>query len=292
MNVKRILIIAVSLLLILSFGCRDALEEFNDGAMRLQTEKLLDELIEGDYSNVYALMGSSMSEEEFAEAFDALHSALNGIEAYELDLRSYEGHKTVQDGSLYTERSVQYEMTSEGGDFLIKTTFDASTSLIGISLTPIEYTSLFYTGALDAMQGSNVVQWVFLLSNLLVIAFALIAVVDCLRKPIPIKALWIPVILLGYVTFGVLTAPGTFRTEMNFGWFTAYTAWIRYGDGTQIVRFLLPIGPIVYFSLRSLLLKRGNRNAKKAEPVHTPLSFAGMEGSKPSEPSEEVTPDP
>ena len=39
------------------------------------------------------------------------------------------------------------------------------------------------------------------------------------------------------------------------GWITAYSALIRYGSGTVMLRLMLPVGTIIYFAMRRSLLK-------------------------------------
>ena len=102
--------------------------------------------------------------------------------------------------------------------------------------------------------------WALLLLNVLSLGFVAFAIVDCSRLKIKRKALWILLLVFGFVTLGATVSGSMFRIHFNFSWLTNYSALIRYGSGTAVIRLMLPIGAIVYFCTRRSLLKTAPEN--------------------------------
>ena len=90
---------------------------------------------------------------------------------------------------------------------------------------------------------------------MIAIGFTVFALVDCSRQKIKKKALWILLLLLGFISLGATISSTSFRLNFNVGWITAYSALIRYGSGTVMLRLMLPVGTIIYFAMRRSLLK-------------------------------------
>ena len=132
---------------------------------------------------------------------------------------------------------------------------DDQVGLNSFYLTPYEKTDYYFTGTLNNLKDATGAQWGFLLLNVIAIGFTVFALVDCSRQKIKKKALWILLLLLGFISLGATISSTSFRLNFNVGWITAYSALIRYGSGTVMLRLMLPVGTIIYFAMRRSLLK-------------------------------------
>ena len=138
-------------------------------------------------------------------------------------------------------------MDPAGKKTVLNISLQEGVGVVTFMLTPYEDTDYSSTGTLGRMKGASPVQWLFLLLNVVSLAVAAYAIVDCARRKVEKKVLWILVLLFGFFTVGVTISDSMFRTNFNLSWITAYSALIRYGSGTMVARLMLPVGAIAYF---------------------------------------------
>lgn len=269
---NMVAVCAIFLAVLLLFGgCSEALQSLDNAQVRQSTEAMLDALIANDFQAAYALVSGICTEEEFAPTFSQLRELLQDTDSYELSLLYIHTGAGVSNGQKYKNISSVYEMTAESEKLIIEVRIDDQIGLTRFYVTPYEYTDYHYTGTLDKMQGATGVQWLVLLLNVAVMGVALFALVDCCRQKIKKKALWIAVLVLGFVTVGATVSATGFRLNFNIGWITAYCALVRYGSGTVMLRLMLPAGAIAYFAKRRSLLRQD-------EPAAVPDETAPQEG--------------
>ena len=65
--------------------------------------------------------------------------------------------------------------------------------------------------------------------------------------------LWLLLIALGYVILSVIATPEQFRINFNVGAFLSYTSLICYSTGGATCQVVIPVGAIVYLSMRKKL---------------------------------------
>lgn len=255
---KKILSAVILAVLLLFSGCSVHLENAENQEIRQTTETILDALIANDIQGAYPLFRQICTEDDFDQLFAQLQTYIGPGDTYQLELLTVSFHK---DGFAFDDQTVQsvlseYEVATQSGRFIINIRIDSDVGMTTFYLTPYERTDRYFTGTLENMESASVAQWALLLINVLVIAFVVCTLIDCCRQKIKRKVLWIPLIILGFVTVGATIAANGFRFNFHLGWITAYTALIRYGSGTMVIRLLIPVGAIVYWIRRKALIKK------------------------------------
>ena len=252
--VKSVCAIILTVLILCS-GCTSVLQDLENAEVRQSTERMLDALIANDFQTAYSLVNKICTEEDFKPVFTQMQELLGNADTYELKLLSIYTNGTITNGQKIRSVSSTYEMTTKNGRVIVSIRMDDQIGLNGFYLTPYEKTDYYSTGTLNNMKDATGVQWGFLLLNVIAIGFAVFALVDCSRQKIKRKVLWILLILLGFVSLGATMSSASFRLNFILGWITAYSALIRYGSGTVMLRLMLPVGTIIYFAMRRSLLK-------------------------------------
>lgn len=253
--------------LVLCGGCSAALQGLENAEIRQSTEAMLDALLANDFQAAYSLVGESYTKEDFETRFTQMRGLLGDADTYELKMLSIYTNYTISNGEKRSVVSSVYEMTSESGRMIVNVRMVDQIGLGSFYLTPYENTDYYLTGTLDNMKDATGVQWGFLLLNVLAIGFTVFALVDCCRQEIKKKALWILLLILGFVSLGATIYSTGFRFNMNLGWLTAYSALIRYGSGTVMLRLMLPVGAIIYFVMRRSLLKQSAPPPEEPSPT-------------------------
>lgn len=252
--------VMVALALLLC-GCSALLETMEDAQSRQSTEAILGALIADDFQAAYSQVKHACTEAEFKPAFAQMKALLGDADSYELKLLSINTNSRLYNGQTSRTVSSVYEMTTQNSRIIVSIQMDAALGLRSFYLTPYEKTDYYITGTLDTLGQSSATQWIFLLVNVIAIGLTVLALVDCLRHTFKRKALWILLLVLGFITVGATISSSSLRLNFLFGWITAYSALIRYGSGAVMLRLMLPIGAIVY------LIKRRSLLAKSAPPA-------------------------
>ena len=257
MRKKLISVCAVILVLCtLCSGCAAIIEEFENAEIRQTTETMLDALIANDLQAAYSLAKNVCAEEDFKPIFAQLRDLLQGADSYTLKMLSVYANTQVANGQKINSCSAVYEMMAGSEKIIIHIEMNDQIGLNSFYLTPYEKTDYYSTGTLNNMTNASAVQRVFFLLNVVAIGFTVFALVDCCRKKIKKKVLWILLLILGFFTIGITVSASVLRLNFNLGWVTAYSAWIRYGSGSVVIRLMLPVGAIVYFCTRRSLLEK------------------------------------
>jgi len=264
--------------ILLCTGCTAALQNLEDRESRVYAEAMLDALMANDFPKAYSLVSALSNEEAFRQTFAQMRGMLQGGDSYQLQLLSIYRSTTLSDGQKTGSVSSVYEVRTGSSRIILSLQTDSQIGLSGFYLTPYENTDYYFTGTLAKMKGAAGIQWVFLLLNILPLGFTVFALADCCRLPIKRKALWILVLLLGFFTCGMTLSATGFRLNVQFGWITAYSALIRYGSGTVVLRVLLPAGATVYFAMRRSLL---SKNEPAGGPAQAVPETAGSEAAPP-----------
>ena len=252
--VKSVCVIILTVLILCS-GCAAVLQALENAEVRQSTEGMLDALIANDFQTAYSLVNKICAEEDFKPAFTQMQELLGNVDTYELKLLSIYTNSTLTNGQKVSSVSSVYEMTTQSGRIIVSIRMDDQVGLNSFYLTPYEKTDYYFTGTLNNLKDATGAQWGFLLLNVIAIGFTVFALVDCSRQKIKKKALWILLLLLGFISLGATISSTSFRLNFNVGWITAYSALIRYGSGTVMLRLMLPVGTIIYFAMRRSLLK-------------------------------------
>ena len=257
MRKKSIISVCVIILTVLMLfsGCTAVLDELENTEVRQTTEAMLDALIENDFLAAYSLVDDICTEDDFSPAFTQMKQFLDDANTYDLKLLSVSANTSISNGQKISSISSVYEMMTENSRIIVSIRMDDQIGITSFYLTPYEKTDYYYTGTLNRMEGATVAQWGILLVNVIAIGLTVYALVDCCRKTVKKKVLWILLLIFGFLTIGATVSSTSLRFHFNLGWITSYSALIRYGSGTVMFRLMLPVGAIIYFIKRRSLLK-------------------------------------
>ena len=284
---KRIRIIAfcivMAVMLFACSGCSALVAKFEDEKTRGYTELVLDAVVDEELDTAYTIFEDFCTKDDFAPTFYEMADMLKDVESYELKLLSVNKNTNYSNGSAVTEIHSVYEMSSDDARYIVDVkTNSLVEKLSSFYVTPFEDTDYYYTGTVAKMKDANAFQWIMLLSNILIIGFTVFALIDCIRRKVKLKALWIIVIIIGFFSVGVTLSRGGINFNVNLGWLTAYTALIRYGGGTVVARIMIPVGAAAYFILRRLIIKKPAPEAPVYAPVNNGYNgYGGYNGYVP-----------
>ena len=220
----------------------------DDPQLRANTEQMLDALIADDPQSAYAALYEGADYNRFLEIYGQLRMALSNLKSYQLTPSQI--NKTVTNGIATV--SVRYMMIAgEQRYFVDATRAEDDDGLVAFYVN--EYISVITNGTLSNMEGASVLQWIILVVGMGEIAFVLWAFVDCCRRKLRRKWLWLLLIALGYIITQAVVTPEQFRTGVRIGAFLTYTCLMHYSTGGFALQIILPAGAIIYMALRKRL---------------------------------------
>lgn len=271
---KRIVFCALLLVFVFAFGgCSRLANAFDNDEVHGYTEAMLDAILANDVNAGYALVDDIASKEAFESSFFSMREMLKDVKAYELSVLSIYFNSGIQNGERKKTVNAVYQMDTDAGAFVIQVKTDSTyEELSAFYITPFEKTDYYSVGTLSNMKGATLLQWAFLLSNLLSVAFCIFALADCLRHKMKYKPLLVALIVLGFVSFTLSVATSTLNFNFNFSLFR-YSALIRYGGGTVALRMMLPVGALLYFLLRKKMMVKDSPVSTYAPPTDNYQAF-------------------
>lgn len=256
---KRFLAIVIFLFVIaisLS-GCSALLQSVENEQVREYTQDVLDAIIAKDFDTAYSFVGDAIAKDEFAREYTRMEALLFDVQSYNLTLIGFSTNTKYANGKKLVTVDSTYQMTENDDKYIVYVNTNSDYEKLSyFDVKAYESTNLYYTGTINKMSNATTFQWIMILSNLLALGIAVFAVIDCAKHKIKLKALWIIIIILGMLTFGVSYSFGSIRTNFSLGLFMNYSAFIRYGDGSINFRLMFPVGAVVYFILRNFLIKK------------------------------------
>ncbi len=254
---KSFIVTIILVLVLLLSGCKALVGTFENEKLRDHTDVMLNAILMKDADAGYSLVKEVCERSDFDPSFDKMCEMLDGVKEYNLNMLSIYQKAGIQNGESYKFVDSVYEMTANDKRYIISVQLDGNTEKLRLfNIIPYEKTNYYYTGVITNMKGASVIQWGFLLSNLLVVALVIFALIDCCRHKIKLKPLWIVIILLGAFSIGTTISATSFHVNFGIIWFTAYSALVRYGGGQVLLRFVIPWGAPLYFILRHWLIKK------------------------------------
>lgn len=255
-TLKRSLIFLLVALIIVSFaGCSKLVGMLENKDVRNYTETMINAIITDDADTAYSVVSDVCDEAEFKQVFEDMKVLIGDVDSYKLTPVSVYNYSNVDKGQAGKGSRTIYTMEYDSGKLVIEVqTHSEFAKLSAFHIAPYESTGLYSTGTIGSMKGANFVQWLLLLSNILVVAFVVFAIVDCCRNKIKYKALWIIIIALGMVTLALTLSGTSINFKFNFGWIISHSAYIIYGNGAKLIRLICPVGAIIYFLFKKRLL--------------------------------------
>ncbi len=221
------------------------------------TEDFLDLVLAEDHKGAYELVKRHTYYADFKACWDAMRSSLNGATEYEMEQIGW--NVNLQNGATYRIAAFEVELNNGRTLFIRTTLVDGEEGIGGIFFNDITDFNATY-GVLATVANIALVGF-----SLLVIAFTVWMIVDCARRKIKKKPLWIILILLG-VTFSV-TMGKQFSLKFGLGLFLTFSSVTADPSILSIIsKLAIPVGAIIYFVLRKrLTVSEVEQDAENAE---------------------------
>lgn len=226
-----------SLFSLASCGYREKIDR-NDKV----SAEFLDLALQDDYASAYALVSATISDGDFAAYWGSIRETLEGAESYRQERNDW----SVDTVNGQTSVTTAYRVILDNGKtaWLRVVTREDISGIAGIHFSDV---TEFLDSTRAYMPTVQVILGVF---SGVVFLFMLLMLVDCLRRKMRYKVLWVILILCG---IGVTVAFGeNFATEY-FAGLMIETSSITPDPGTLTVsvRLMIPVGAVLYLWLRN-----------------------------------------
>lgn len=247
---KRISLLVLAAALLLSLAGCGGIKVEDDPEIRRGVEAFLDGLMANDADAAYGAVYSGIGRDEFDTALEQMVLCVEGMADYALELMHY--NYSNRNGTVTIQTT--YRMTAgEKSVIVTASRIEGYEGLTGIHVVPEEQTNLRHTGTPGHMAGADAAQWAVLVLGLLVCGFVIWMVVDCCRRKIRRKVLWLLLIILGAMILSFTVSSTSVNFRFNFGLYVQLSSLIRYGDGSTRLSLVVPVGAIIYFAMRKKL---------------------------------------
>lgn len=248
---KKILLVILAAVMLLSLsGCQEQLQEtFESTGLQEPAQAMIDGLLREDYEGCMALLAPQLHGDFTQEVYLSLRDALAGVEEGYTLTPVYVNAKT---SNGVTQTALRFELRSGDRLWQIQAVKTSDTQgLMGFSAAPDVQAEI--TGGFSTLTKADPVQWGFLIAAVLEMGFVLWMLIDCCRRKMENKWLWLALILMGNVILSLTLSEGGFHVNFNVGIFLTYTALLRDTVGGILVRLFLPVGTVVYAVMRKKL---------------------------------------
>ncbi len=218
----------------------------------------LDKLIADDRDGAYDLVKQTVKSEDFVQYWSLMRVPAQGAKAYELEQIGW----NVKISNGVSTKIAAFTVSFDTGRtmFFRITTLEGVEGIAGVSF---HETTEFVSKTSAAVSVGNVISTVLFL---LLTAFTVWMLVDCIRRRINKKALWIFIILIG-ATVSLTVGE---KTGINFGIGIFTNVPKIVADPSilsMIFKLYLPLGAIVYFFSRKKLTAAAAPEAPAADNV-------------------------
>ena len=218
--------------------------------IQLYCETMVDAILAGDVDRGLGALTDGVNATEFAPVFAETQDYLDGVTEYRLEQKGW--YSSIKNGVSSYEAT--FEMTTNAGTFyVVGVTVEGYDRLYHFNISSAEDSGVDYTGTLTTLDGANATQWGILALSALTLAFTIYCLVDCCKRTIKNKVLWILFIIGGMLT---LTIEGS-HISFSLSLFTlTYSHLELYSGGSYILHIVLPIGSVFYLTYRDRITIR------------------------------------
>ncbi len=242
-NPKKLLLLVCSVVLVVFMMCGCSMQEDATNGKQL-CEKFIDYVIENDYNSAYNMVSAVASKDEFDALWTYVHPIFENTTSYELKQTGW-NKKWSNDITLI---QVAYEATTNDGKVcqLTVSSIDDMKTIYGLHI-------LDSTEFVKRTSYISAVNVVFMIISLVGFAFSIWMLIDCIKRRMKNKVLWIILIFVG-VSFGITIGQGTFGTKFVLSLILALSS-ITADNTTLAVttNIALPVGAIIYLFMRKKL---------------------------------------
>jgi len=244
MKQRQILLLTLCLLLCAALPLSACAPVEDSQQARALGEAWIEYVIAEDKEAAYGMVSDLCSREEFSELWEYMRNAVGDSHEYEIKQTGW--HWKSENGIAHS--TVTYEITTDADRLLYLDILlaDGREDLIGLYCVD----STDYADSTSALSVLGVLVTVIALA---VAAFVIWMLLDCIKRPIKNKVLWIVVILL-WLTVTVTYGASTFNFNFSVRIPLALSS-LKRNLYAQVVTFNLavPVGALIYFFKRKTL---------------------------------------
>lgn len=264
-KLKTVLFIIASVIILM--GCANKYEIFKNKQVDNNLEQMISCIQNQDVEAAYALLyPNATSEADFKAGFSELVNTYKGEEyTYQLSGINTKFNKNNSNDSTKTVQC-QYKIDTEQDSYVAEIVYledDGGTGIYTFYMqTYAEYIDYITpAGKLPYFADFNAVQWILLAVSLVSIAFTIVTLINCMKSKIKVKPLWIILILILYLWF-YFTVDIDGSIQMGFQVsLILYSRLLLYPSGAVQFYMGLPLGSILYWILKKVLIKKTKNNS-------------------------------
>lgn len=247
-NFKKLTVLLLVLLLALSLAACTGMDAERDARIKAQCETMIDALIARDAEAAYAVFAKEMDKNAFMETFPSICDYIKDVKTYEL--RQTGWYMGTNNGKSYYRAT--FTMTSDAGKFqVIGMEVDGYEGLSNFHITSEEELNPSFTGTLTTLAGSSPVQWLMIAFSALCLGFVIFMLVDCIKRKMKYKPLWVIIIICGAIAYTATLSGGKFNMGANISFMIfAYSYLKIYSTGAFVLNIVLPFGALIYLVFR------------------------------------------
>ncbi len=278
-SVKLLLFLLLFAMTLSLVSC-SLLETERGNEIKAQCEDMVDAILANDRDAAYDLLVDITDKTQFQSVFPSLCAYVSGVETYKLVQKGW--YARVNNGVSSYEATFEMK-TNKETYYVTGVEMEGHEGLYHFSITLASESEFVFTGTLTTLEGANLAQWGMIVFSVACIVFMLIMLIDCCKRKIKYKPLWIILILLGAVVFTVKAS----GNQLNFNFSIAlllfsYSYLQIFASGASVFRLVLPIGAILYLIFRKKLTlvktekNQSQESTSQSDAVESPNNDSEM----------------
>ena len=250
---KRIIgfILLAVTLAVMTVSCANLSEE-KAIELRSKAEAVVECLKTSNYNKAYSYMDEEyIPESEFKRVFPDMLKYLGAFTEYKVTGPT--GVRTgISNGISYAQAT--YLVDTDGKDFyLVVGTVEERTKLSTFRVTLKEDADVASGRISGNIIGDSPLQIVVIAIGLASFGFSVWMLVDCIRKNIKKKPLWIVIIIFGQLTLGFTASGGGVNFNFNLGFILSLST-LAISESLTVLKLILPLGAVIYRIRRGRLI--------------------------------------
>lgn len=236
--------------------------------------RFMDCVITDNYDDAYDLIKNTVTPSDFNDYWQIIQPVADGAKTYKMEQVGW----NVNRSNGQTTRTTAYEIYFDNGKIALLRiiTCDGIDGIAGLYFSD---TTDFISDTDSFVPTVNVILFIF---SILAIAFSVWMLVDCIRRKINHKVLWLILIFLG-ISF-TITIGETSGINFMIGLILRMSTIVAdIGAMAVKINIIIPLGAILYFILRKkLTVIPPSADNDEAQAVDTPVSDSVAETKSPS----------
>ncbi len=251
-RIVRIIALIFVIAAVFSLASCSIVETEKGNEIKAQCEDMLDAMLAKDADAAYLLFSDATDKNSFYAAFPSLCNYIEGVKTYKLTQRGW--YARIDNGISSYEATFKME-TNAKTYYVTGVVVNEEERLYHFSIVSEEECDFVFTGTLTTMQDANIAQWCVIVFSAICLVFTIWMLVDCCRRKIKYKALWILLIILGVLSFTVSYHQSKLNLNGSISMIVfAYSYLQLYTNGAFVLHLVLPVGALLYRIFRKKLI--------------------------------------